>query len=327
MAEQSPEHESKGRQTQKDRHFLIIDRDMDDVVQRFTQHLRLELNLSGHTVTAYGHDLEQFSGFLTSGGKRQLDLRSVTQSDVRAWLVSLSRTGDSSRTLRRKVQAVRALYKWLMWRGEADCNPAADVELAKLPKQLPHTVRLQSINALLDSPVDMADHDEVRNRLIVMMLYETGMRRAELIGLKDAWVDTDKGELKVHGKRDKDRIIPFGHELAQWIESYRHLRTETYGHCEAFFVRREGKPLYPSLVYNVVHTALASVGGGSKLSPHVLRHTFASAMLNDGAEINSVKELLGHESLAATQIYTHVTFNELQTNYKLAHPRALKKGG
>ncbi len=298
-----------------------------DVVQRFLQHMKLELNMSGHTVTAYGHDLEQFTDFLTSRGKRQLDLASVTQSDVRAWLVDLSHSGDGARTLRRKVQAVRALYKWLVWRGEAKGNPAADVELAKLPKQLPHTMRLQSMDTLLDSPVDMTSHDDVRNRLIVMTLYETGMRRAELIGLKDAWVDTVAGELKVHGKRDKDRIIPFGPELARWIDAYRQLRDETYGHCETFFVRRGGKPLYPSLVYNVVHTALASVGGGSKLSPHVLRHTFASAMLNDGAEINSVKELLGHESLAATQVYTHVTFNELQTNYKLAHPRALKKGG
>lgn len=300
---------------------------MDDVVQRFLQYIRLELNQSEHTVTAYGHDLKQFTGFLTSDGHRRLDLGSVTQSDVRAWLVSLSHDGDGPRTLRRKVQAVRALYKWLMWRGEAEANPAADVELAKLPKQLPHTIRVQNMDQLLDSPVDMADHDEVRNRLIVMMLYETGMRRAELIGLQDAWVDTTACELRVHGKRDKDRIIPFGHELAEWIGIYRNLRSEAYGRCDTFFVRRDGLPLYPSLVYKVVHEALESVGGGDKLSPHVLRHTFASAMLNDGAEINSVKEILGHESLAATQVYTHVTFNELRNNYKLAHPRALKKGG
>ena len=298
-----------------------------DTRERFLQHIRLELNQSDLTVKAYGRDLEQLEYFLSGHGRRAVEWGSVEPADIRAWLVELSRHGDGPRTLRRKVQSVRALYKWLMWQGEAAANPAADVELAKLPRQLPHTVRQSSLDELLDSPVDMTDADAVRNRLMVMMLYETGMRRAELIGLQDACVDTQKCELKVHGKRDKDRIIPFGHELQRWIEAYRLLRTEAYGRCQPFFVRREGKPLYPSLVYNVVHSALASVGGGSKLSPHVLRHTFASAMLNDGADLDSVKELLGHESLAATQVYTHVTFSELKDSYKHAHPRALKKGG
>lgn len=298
-----------------------------DVLERFLQHLRLELNQSQLTAEAYGRDLRQFCDFLTNGGKRELQLTSVTSNDVRAWLLQLSRSGDCARTLRRKVQALRALYKWLMWRGEAHSNPAADVELAKLPKLLPHVIREQNINELLDSPIDMANCDAVRDRLIVMMLYETGMRRAELVGLLDANVDTRQCELKVHGKRDKDRIIPFGNELRRWIELYRGLRTREHGQCETFFVRREGKPLYPALVYNVVHRELQQVGGATKLSPHVLRHTFASAMLNGGADLDSVKELLGHESLAATQVYTHVTFSELKQNYKLAHPRALKKGG
>ena len=173
----------------------------------------------------------------------------------------------------------------------------------------------------------MSDFTAVRDRLVVMMLYETGIRRAELIGLKDCNVDTAKCEIKVHGKRDKDRIVPFGAELKEWIDAYRVLRdTECRGN-ETFFVRPDGKPLYSTLVYRIVHEALIEAGGCSKFSPHVLRHSFASALLNNGAQLMSVKELLGHESLASTQVYTHITFSELKDNYKHAHPRALKKGG
>ena len=226
-----------------------------------------------------------------------------------------------------RSQAVRALYKMMMRRGEVESNPAAEVELAKVPKRLPNYVRRESIDALIDGEVDCDDFEQVRNRLMLVMFYETGIRRAELIGLADANVDLDAKEIKVHGKRNKDRIVPFGEELADWISRYREVRNREVGRTESFFVKADGKPLYPTLVYRVVHNSLLSVGGTDKYSPHVLRHTFASAMLNGGAELNSVKELLGHESLAATQVYTHITFSELKDNYQLAHPRALKKGG
>lgn len=299
---------------------------MDATIDKFLQYIRLELNLSPHTVTAYGTDLDQWEQYLTQG-KRQLDVASVTPSDIRAWMLWLNNNGDGARTMRRKVQAVRSFYKWLMRQGVVTSSPAAAVEMARIPKRLPSMVRETSVDSLLDSDIDMDDFEQVRNRLIVMMLYETGMRRAELIGLRDANVDTGKMELKVHGKRDKDRIIPFGTELAQWIDSYRRLRDQQAVGCDRFFVRPTGEPLYPMLVYRVVKELLSQVGVSSKRSPHVLRHTFATAMLNNGASLNSVKELLGHESLATTQIYTHVTFSELKNNYKLAHPRALKKGG
>ncbi len=299
---------------------------MSDIIDKYLQYIKLELNLSEHTQVAYGNDLRQWEQFLTGGGE-QLDVASVTASDIRAWLLQLSGSGDSARTLRRKVQAVRSFYKWLMRNGTVVVNPAASVELARVPKRLPQLVREDSVDSLLDSKIDDADFEQVRNRLIVMMLYETGMRRGELIGLLDKNVDTAKGELKVHGKRDKDRIIPFGTELADWIEKYRSLRDDQALEGEHFFVRESGEPLYPMLVYRIVREALTEAGVTSKRSPHVLRHTFATAMLNDGAALNSVKELLGHESLATTQIYTHVTFSELKNNYKLAHPRALKKGG
>ena len=299
---------------------------MGKEIDNYLQFIRLEKNLSPHTVVAYRCDLEQWEQFLTSG-KEALDVKSVTTGDIRAWMLHLNKQGDSARTMRRKVQAVRSFYKWLMKQGMASDSPAAAVELARIPKRLPQLVRTSSMDELLDQEIDETDFVQVRNRLIVMMLYETGMRRAELLDLLDRNVDTASGELKVHGKRDKDRIIPFGTELAQAIDSYRLLRDELVRGCEHFFVKEDGNPLYPMLVYRIVRRALQEVGVTSKRSPHVLRHSFATAMLNDGAAINSVKELLGHEALATTQIYTHVTFSELKNNYKLAHPRALNKGG
>ena len=296
-------------------------------INQFLQYLRYERNLSPLTVKAYGDDLHQLADFLTHG-KAEFHHSSVTPSDLRAWMVSLSGQGDGARTVRRKMQAARAFYKWLLKIGEVAQNPAADIELAKLPHRLPQFVREEGLDRLLDAPLpDDADFVEVRNRLIVAILYGTGIRRAELIGLLDRNVDTVQCQMKVHGKRDKDRIVPFGAELKALIESYRMLRdTECRGN-ETFFVRPDGKPLYSTLVYRIVHEALIEAGGCSKFSPHVLRHSFASALLNNGAQLMSVKELLGHESLASTQVYTHITFSELKDNYKHAHPRALKKGG
>ena len=299
---------------------------MNATVERFLQYLRHERNLSSGTVGLYRRDIEQWSAFMT-GGCGTLDLTSVTANDIRSWIYYRSRQGDCPGTLRHRVQAIRALYRYLLRRGEVASNPAAMVDLAKLPKPLPKFVRENIVDAVLDADIDGEDFVEVRDRLIVMMFYETGIRLSELIGLQDAAVDNAKRELKVRGKRDKDRIVPFGDEMARTIEHYRGLRETMRPQCGNLFVSIKGKPLYPSLVYRVVHNALAEAGATGKLSPHVLRHTFASVMLNHGAQLNSVKELLGHESLAATQVYTHVTFSELQHNYELAHPRALKKGG
>lgn len=298
------------------------------MIESFLKYIRYELNRSAYTVLSYRNDLNQLEAFLTHG-KEPLDVKSVTAADLRAWMVHLSSEGDSARTVRRKIQAVRAFYKYLMRHGEVSSSPAAELELAKVPKRLPSYMRRENMDELLDSPVDSGDFRAVRDRLMVLTFYSTGIRRGELIGLRDADVDTTACEMKVHGKRDKDRIVPFGEELKAAIDSYRQLRDRTLGTTSplTLFVREDGEPLYPSLVYKVVHGELAQVGGSSKLSPHVLRHTFASAMLNDGAGIDSVKELLGHESLAATQVYTHITFSELKSNYKHAHPRAIKKGG
>lgn len=295
------------------------------IIEQFLQYLSHELNYSAHTVAAYRNDLTQWSEALCGNGD-DLHVDSVTAADVRMWMVQRSDAGDCARTLRRKVQSVRALYRYLMKRGVVTENPAAEVELARTPKPLPAHVREKNMDALLNSEVDTTDFTAVRDRLVMMMFYETGMRRAELIGLQDACVDTAHGEIKVHGKRDKDRVIPIGPELKEWIELYRTLRSQQGVTDDEFFVRPGGGKLYPSLVYRIVHYNLESVGGCEKMSPHVLRHTFASVMLNGGAGLESVKEILGHESLATTQIYTHITFNQLKENYNHAHPRAQKKG-
>lgn len=296
-------------------------------IDRFLSYMINERNFSPLTVKSYASDLRQWQEYASRRGGSPIDFTKITTGDIRSWLLARATAGDGARTLRRKAQALRAFFRFLMKQGDVADNPTTMLELAKVPKRLPQYVRQANLNSLLDAEVDENDFDAVRNRLIIMILYETGIRRAELIGLRDINVDTERGEIKVRGKRDKDRIVPIGDELVRNICSYRNLRNSQVGSTPHFFARTNGGPLYPSLVYHIVHDSLAAVGGSDKKSPHVLRHSFASAMLNDGATLNSVKELLGHESLAATQIYTHITFEELKQSYNHAHPRALKKGG
>lgn len=295
------------------------------MIEEFLTYLRCERNSSVNTVEAYRRDLEQWRDFVAPGDKPFMPEKQ-TSADLRRWIVSVARGGCGQSTVRRKVQTLRAFFHYLMRMGITSENPAADLTLPKLPKPLPVIVRAEETNAVIDSEVDETDFEEVRNRLILNMLYSTGMRCSELIGLKDAAVDTRSCELKVLGKRNKERIIPFGSELAMMIESYRTLRSGTApGRTEEFFVRPTGEPLYRKLVYNIVHQALGTVAHASKLSPHVMRHSFATDMLNNGADLNAVQQLLGHSSLATTQIYTHISYRELQQNYQQAHPRATKK--
>lgn len=299
---------------------------MKEQIESFLYYMRYELNYSVHTVLSYRKDLEQFAEFASAGG--ECDPKGVTQTVIRSWVYDLTkRRGLAVRSVRRKIQALRALYKFLLKRGEVTASPVDDIPMAKLPKRLPEFVGERKMDEVLDADFDHHDFSAMRNHLMVAMLYETGMRRAELMSLKDADIDTAHCELKVHGKRNKDRVVPFCQELRGLIEEYRPLRQRlVVGDSEEFFLTDKGMPVYSKLVYNVVSEALSAVTSG-KRSPHTLRHSYASAMLNHGAGINSVKELLGHESLAATQVYTHITYREMKRNYKHAHPRALKKGG
>lgn len=299
------------------------------LIDRYLTYLRCELNYSVHTVSSYSRDIRQFADFCSHGDAGQFDPVAVSNSDVRAWLAFLTQKGETRRTLRRKVQSLRSLYRYLMLAGHTGRNPAADISIARPASTLPTFIRTEEINGLLDSPYDTDDLIESRNRLIITLLYTTGMRRAELIGLLDRNIDTVRCELKVLGKRNKERVIPFGDELKTMIEHYRTLRAEAgIAGAPCLLTRRHGEPLYPKLVNNVVSAALDPKQiHAVKRSPHVLRHTFATDMLNNGADLNAVQQLLGHNSLATTQIYTHISYRELKQNYQLAHPRAQKKGG
>ena len=309
------------------------------LTQSFLTYIRCELSLSVHTVLSYSVDLRQFREFVTGHPQPKLPLGAgnpvpddgfdpltVTPSDIRQWLTTLAEQGMSARSLRRKLTALSSFYAYLMRQGLVTANPARDVEMAKSSKPLPVNLRPAEINTIIDQEETGAGSGgfiRARDSLILLMLYTTGMRRAELIGLTDAAVDCGRGELKVLGKRNKERIIPFGPELRAEVEGYRRLRDRVVGGPTGrFFVRPDGTPLYPMLVERIVKRKLTGRAHAGRLSPHVLRHTFASDMLNNGADLVAVQQLLGHQSLATTQVYTHITYRELKQNYKLAHPRA-----
>lgn len=298
------------------------------MLDSFITYIRCELNFSVHTVSAYTGDLRQWADYATGGKPEELHPEDVTAGDLRLWVAKLAKDGDGVRTIRRKIQALRAFFRYLMRYHGLRANPAAELALAKPDKPLPVYVRQRETEEILDQPIDTDDFTSVRDRLIIMMIYTTGLRASEVMGLMDADVDTVKGELKVLGKRNKHRIIPFGEELSDMITLYRNRRSETVpGIVHEFFVRSGGEPLYRKLIYNVVNSALAGHTVAQRQSPHVLRHSFATDMLNNGADLTAVQKLLGHSSLGTTQIYTHVTLRDLQHNYQLAHPRAQRKGG
>lgn len=298
------------------------------LVNSFLTYIRCELNLSVHTVSSYKRDIEQWREFATGGKIDTFEPRDVTTNDLRLWVAHLAQNKASQRSIRRKVQSVRAFYRYLNKYHNIENNPAAELQLARVGKELPIYVRTGEMTDLLNEEWDKEDFISTRDHLIMLMFYSTGMRCSELETLTDVNVDTSRGELKVLGKRNKERIIPFGKEMSEKIETYRQLRDDLAGPTERFFTRPTGEPMYRKLIYNIVHRQLTEAGVHStRQSPHVLRHSFASDMLNNGASINAVQQLLGHQSLATTQVYTHITYRELKLNYQHAHPRALKKGG
>lgn len=305
---------------------MAHDRDIED----FLTYITSERRLSANTVSSYRSDLYQWELFATDNGKHQLCPSTASVNDLRLWVSSLAKSHISQRSITRKVQSLRAFFAFMMRRRGMKSNPAADIQLSKAPKPLPVYIPTDEINDIIDTPLDESNFIEVRNRLILALLYNTGMRCSELTGLKDADINTSACELKVLGKRNKERIVPFGRDLATMIQHYRQLtnRDGIADNAPELITDSEGAPLSRNAVYLIVHRALTDGGAhASRLSPHVLRHSFASDMLNGGAPINAVQHLLGHRSLQTTQIYTHLTYSELLTNYQSAHPRALKKGG
>jgi integrase/recombinase XerC len=292
------------------------------LIKDFLNYLRLERNYSERTIVAYEADLREFEEYFKKTDA-ELDFRSVHSDNVRNWMVSLMDEGRSETSVNRKLSSLRSFYRFLLRRKEITVNPMLKVVGPKKKKPLPSFVREKDMDRLLDECSFGEDFEGYRDRTILEMFYATGMRLSELIGLNDADVDFSAKLIKVTGKRNKQRLIPFGNELAEDLHLYIKVRNEVMPQgAEAFFVLKDGKQMYPMAVYRIVKRNLSRVVSLKKRSPHVLRHTFATAMLNDSAELRSVKELLGHESLATTEIYTHATFEELKKVYEQAHPRA-----
>lgn len=303
---------------------------MDKVVTEYISYIKCEQALAPLTVEAYVADLQDWIDFATSDGRYQLTVGDISVTDIRQWVAHLSRAGLSARSIKRKVSALNSFFRFMIKRHGLALNPAADLQLARPKKSLPTAIPAEQTAMVLDEPYDEDDFIAVRDHLIVEMLYQTGMRASELAGLLDANVDTASGVLRVTGKRDKERAIPFGEGLSLIIDKYRALlRSRVQAVLTpCFFVDpRSRLGISYRTVLKVVHSALDGRVSVPKRTPHVLRHSFATDMLNAGADLNSVKELLGHQSLETTQIYTHISLSELKQNYKQAHPRAQKQGG
>jgi integrase/recombinase XerC len=294
-----------------------------DYKESFLQYLQVEKRYSPHTVRSYLNDLDQFFKFI-SNGEANADPQLITSHDIRSWMVSLMERKYTSKSIHRKISSLRGYFRFLRKEGMIKGDPLEKVVLPKIRKRLPVFVEEESLNRLLDDFDFGSDFKGIRNRTIIEMLYLTGMRRAELTGLKSDDVDFSAGTLKVTGKRNKQRIIPLLKPFAERMREYMALRDSEFPgiSVEWFFVSDRGNKLYDKYVYNIVRSYLTMVTTVEKKSPHILRHTFATHMLNHGADLNSIKEFLGHANLSATQIYTHNTFEKLKKIYKQAHPRA-----
>ena len=292
-----------------------------DYKESFLHYIQTEKRYSPHTVRSYINDLDQFSSFLLS--QNTTDFEHVSSHDVRAWIVSLMSDSYSAVSVHRKISCLRVFYKYLRKEGILSSDPLEKVVLPKRKKTLPVFVEEEIIAKLLDNDNFGDSLAGIRNRTIIEMLYLTGIRRAELIGLHDRDLDLDSALVKVTGKRNKQRIIPLTKRFVEGLREYISIRNgSTALHPDGWlFVTDKGNKLYDKYVYNIVNEYLAMVTTIEKKSPHILRHTFATHMLNHGADLNTIKEFLGHANLSATQIYTHTTFEKLKKIYKQAHPR------
>ena len=297
------------------------------LIDSFLDYLRYERNYSNYTIEAYSKDLRQFEEYVKLNKESIFVPRDVDADLVRSWIVSLMDEKISPVSVNRKLSSLKSFFKFLMKQGSISVNPLRLITGPKTKKSLPYFVRDKEMELLLDGDGFDEDFEGVRDRLILEMLYDTGIRRSELIGIQDSDVDFGAMQIRVTGKRNKQRLIPFAEGLKNLIQAYTEVRNREVGSESGwFFVRKNGEQLSAGIVYTIVKKKLSEIPTLAKRSPHVLRHSFATSMLNNGAELNAVKELLGHSSLASTSVYTHTTFEELKKVYH-AHPRAKKEGG
>ena len=292
------------------------------MVNEFLNYLRYERNRSELTVRTYGRSLEDFEAYFKNRDS-QLSWESVDSDLIRDWMESMMDKGDMASTVNNCLSAVRSFFRFALSRHLVDHDPAYAVKGPKKQKPLPQFVREEEMDRLIDLPEMWgSDVKALRARTIIILFYETGIRLAELIGLDDKDVDFAARQLKVTGKRNKQRIVPFGGELERALRDYMSQRDEALRQDTALFLSDKGQRMTRSQVESIVKKYLSMVTTLKKRSPHVLRHSFATAMLNNGAGLESVRKLLGHESVTTTEIYTHTTFEQLKKVYENAHPRA-----
>ena len=299
---------------------------------RFIQYIKFEKRYSPHTVSAYQSDMDQFLLFLNPPDTETSVSHpsDITYHDIRNWMVHLMDGGISPRSVNRKVATLRKYFKFLLQEGDITVNPTSRISASKVAKNLPVVVDGDKLTGMLDGKLDglekifTDDFQGTRDKLIIEMLFGTGMRLAELTGVKETDINFYENTIKVLGKRNKQRIIPLNTELVLLLKRYMELKKSENFHNNSltFFVTNKGANIYPKLIYNTVQRYLSNISTQSKKSPHVLRHTFATSLLNKGADLNAIKELLGHANLSATQIYTHNSVERLKSIYKQAHPKA-----
>lgn len=295
---------------------------MENFKERFRDYLLLEKNYSVHTVAAYLNDLTFFETFLSQSYEAG-DLVGVSYPQVRSWIVSLSDDGLSSASINRKVSSLKAYYKFLLKTKQLTSSPLLKHKALKSPKKLQIPFSEREVDLVLNQLTYTDDFDGMRDKLVIDLFYTTGIRRAELIELKLQDVDLSNHTIKVLGKRNKERIIPLLPVVEEQVRTYlfERARLQTVTDSAYFFLLQKGVKLNNSFVYRLINYYFSNVSEKVKKSPHILRHTFATHLLNNGADINSVKELLGHSSLASTQVYTSSSLAELKKVYGSAHPR------
>ena len=292
------------------------------MINQFLNYLRYERNASPLSVQTYEESLREFESYLNLRDDG-LSLDKVDADLIRDWMESLMDKGNTASTIDKKLSALRSFYRFSLKRKLVEKDPAHCITGPKKSKPLPQFLREGEMDELLDALEWKDNYKDVRARTILLLLYEAGLRRSELTGLDDEDVDFAVGQLKVTGKRNKQRIIPFGQELAEALAGFMAIRDEQVArNSKALFLSDKGERMTGNQVYAIVHKYLTAVTSLKKRSPHVLRHTFATAMLNNGAGLESIKKLLGHESVSTTEIYAHTTFEQLKRVYKEAHPRA-----
>lgn len=287
-----------------------------ELLQSFLNYLEFEKRSSKHTISSYSLDLQGFLSFIDT-----IKINECTDKDIRNWIVYLSEQDLSPRTINRKITAVRSFFSFLQRIYAISYNPVQKIRSLKTKKRLPFFVEKKSMNTLLDS-IDFGEgFIAMRDKLIIELLYATGMRRSELLNLHVFSIDFAMKTIKIYGKRNKERIVPVLSETMQHVADYIEERNKIADEHSFLLITEKGKPAYENLVYRVVKKYIAQISTIEKKSPHVLRHTFATHLLNEGADLNDIKELLGHASLSATQIYTHNSFEKLKNIYKQSHPR------